>query len=147
MIRKAEVNDLPKIDGCAQEFYSASRLLSRLPFVLERFVSSWTSFIESGVGAVFIAEEDGEVTGAIAGVIYPDLYSGVLVATEFFWIVREEKRGPGVRLYEAFERWAREQGCAQVRMVHLLDSMPDKLERFYKHFGYEPTETHYVKEL
>lgn len=147
MIRKAEIADLPKIQGCANEFYSASRILARLPFSIDRFVTSWTNLIESGVGVVFISEDGGVVTGAIAGVTYPDLYSGVLVATEFFWVVLEEHRGSGVRLYMAFEDWARSQNCAQIRMVHLSDSMPDKVARFYEHFGYEPVETHYSKSL
>jgi GNAT superfamily N-acetyltransferase len=96
---------------------------------------------------VFLAEEADEVTGCIGGVIYPDLYSGSLVATEFFWFVREQKRGPGIRLYKAFEDWAREQGCSQIRMVHLMDSMPDKLAKFYTHFGYEPSEVHFLKQF
>lgn len=147
MIRKAGIEDLPRIQGCAEEFYAASRILAQLPFSLERFVTSWTGFLEAGIGVIFIAEEDGEVTGAIAGVIYPDLYSGVLVATEFFWVMRAEHRGSGVQLYKAFESWAREQGCHQIRMVHLSDSMPDKVARFYRQHGYQPSEVHFTKEL
>ena len=147
MVRRAEVSDLPRIEGCAREFYGASRILGRLPFDIDRFVAAWTQLLESGIGVVFVAEEAGEVIGCIGGMIYPDLYSGVPVATEFFWIVQQEHRGSGLRLYKAFENWARKHNCVQIRMVHLSDSMPERLSRFYKHFGYEPAETHYVLQL
>jgi GNAT superfamily N-acetyltransferase len=145
MIRKALVEDLPRIHACASEFYAASKFLRR--FNLERFVSAWTDFLETGVGTVFVAEDGGEVTGCIGGVVYPDLYSGTLVATEFFWYVRERHRGAGVRLYHAFEDWARERRCSEIRMVHLTDSMPERLAKVYRRFGYEASEVHYVKEL
>ena len=79
--------------------------------------------------------------------LYPDLYSGDLIATEFFWFVRAEVRGQGLKLYYAFEAWARARHCAQIRMVHLLDLMPERLAKVYRRLGYEPAETHYVKEL
>lgn len=147
MIRQATIEDLPRIEACALEFYAASRILGRLPFDLEKFVGAWTDLIRHGIGVMFIAEESGEVTGALGGVIYPDLYSGIPVATEFFWTVRQQFRGPGVRLYKAFEAWARERGCAEIRMVHLMDSMPERVAKFYRHFGYEQSEVHFVKGL
>jgi GNAT superfamily N-acetyltransferase len=142
----ATVSDLPKIAPIAKEFFLASQFLRR--FELDRFVQVWTSLIESGTGVIFATEDhSGEWSGAIGGMIYPDLYSGVLVATEFFWFVREGHRGQGIKLYKAFEAWARERECSEIRMVHLMDSMPDKLERFYRHYGYVPAEQLYTKEL
>ena len=34
-----------------------------------------------------------------------------------------------------------------MRMVHLMDSMPEKLARIYKRLGYEQVETLYSKDL
>ena len=162
MIRKAAIEDLPRLHGLANEFYSASSILGRLPFEMHRFVKAWTNFLESEIGVIFLAvsihapERDNntdrlasrdEVTGMIGGIQYPDLYSGVLIATEFFWFVSEANRGTGIRLYKAFEGWAKEQGCEQIRMIHLNDSMPEKLAKFYLRLGYEQSETHYLKEL
>lgn len=145
-IHTASVEDLPKIAPIAKEFFLASQFLRR--FELDRFVQVWTSLIESGTGVIFAIEDhSGEWAGAIGGVIYPDLYSGVLVATEFFWFVREGFRGQGIKLYRAFEHWARLRECSEIRMVHLMDSMPEKLERFYRHYDYVPAERLYVKEL
>lgn len=144
-IRKAETADLGRLDQCAREFYSSSKFLRG--FDLERFTAFWMGLIQSGTGVVFLLIDGNEVAGTIGGVIYPEPYSGELVATEFFWFVRPELRGGGVKLYRAFEAWARDRGASQLRMVHLLDSMPEKLERAYTHLGFEPAEIHYTKEL
>lgn len=145
MLRLA-VADLPKLAACAEEFYSRSRFLHG--FDLSRFVAMWTGLLESGSGVIFALQDDsGEITGTIGGLAYPDPYSGELIATEFFWYAREGHRGAGLKLYREFERWAIAQGCSQLRMVHLLDSMPEKLERVYRHLGFEAVETHYTKDL
>jgi len=144
--QKATVSDLPKIQRCAEEFYAASKFLTG--FNLERFCNLWTGLIESGAGVIFFcAGEDGDWTGMIGGMAYPDIYSGVMTASEMMWFVREGHRGQGVKLYRAFESWAREHGCKLIRMVHLLDVMPEKVARFYKSVGFAPIEMHYQKDL
>ena len=108
----------------------------------------WRPIIASELGVIFIAEDDGEIIGAIAGMAVPEPYSGELVVSEFFWFVRPGHRGSaGLRLYEALEYWARQKGAKTMRMVHLMDSMPEKLARIYKRLGYEQVETLYSKDL
>ena len=145
MIRKAQVEDLPNMGDCAREFYASSKFLT--DFDPERFASLWTGLLASGIGVIFIVEKDGKIRGALGGVVYPDTYSSRQVATEFFFFVEEESRGVGLRLYREFEFWAKEQQCQEIRMVCLLDSMPDKLDRVYRHLGFEPVERHYRKEI
>jgi GNAT superfamily N-acetyltransferase len=147
MIREAQVEDLPKLEPCAREFYTASHFLKN--FDPERFVDMWTALLDSGAGAILLLtdEDTGEIHGTLGGVVYPEPYSGTLVATEFFWFVKEARRGEGLRLLRAFEAWARDKGCAQIRMAHLVDVMPAKLEKVYRRFGYTPAEVLYVKEL
>jgi GNAT superfamily N-acetyltransferase len=141
----ATPSDLARLEPLAREFYASSRFL--VEFDLDRFVALWTHLIESGAGVIFLLEEDGEIAGTIGGVVYPEAYSPLLIATEFFWYVRDGLRGSGLKLYRKFEDWARSRGCGQVRMIHLLDSMPEKLERVYKHLGFEAAEVHYTKEI
>jgi GNAT superfamily N-acetyltransferase len=146
-IRRAEVfEDLVKLLPLASEFYASSKFLKR--FDEQRFIALWTELINNA-GVIFLLEQDRIVTGALGGALYPDAYSSDLVATEFFWFVTESARGGrgGIALYRSFEDWARDRGAAEIRMVHLLDSMPEKLERVYKHFGFQPVEVHFVKGL
>lgn len=144
MIRKATINDLPKLAPIASEFYQASRLLGT--FEMSRFIVLWTQLLGNGTGAVFLLEDDAEIVGALGGVAYPDIYSSELIAMEFFWYVRPDSRGGGgMRLYREFEAWAEFMECSQIRMAHLTHSMPEKLERLYQRLGYVKAETHYMK--
>jgi hypothetical protein len=145
MIRTATKADLPRLNDGAQEFYASSRFLSG--FDLKRFCSVWESWIGNGIGTIFLLDDGEKIQGALGGLLYPDAYSPSLVATEMFWFVREDSRGKGLELYRAFEGWAKEKQADQIRMVHLLDSMPEKLEIVYKRLGFVPAETHYVKEI
>jgi GNAT superfamily N-acetyltransferase len=145
-IRKAKANELQKCGDCAREFYASSEHLTG--FDIGRFSASWKALIESETGVMFLLLDEGTVRGAIGGVAFPDINSGTLISQEFFWFVSSSARGSyGVRLYKAFEAWSRERGCAQIRMGHLLDLMPEKVSAFYRAMGFRPIETNYAKEL
>jgi len=144
LIRRASLDDLPRLAPMAREFYSQSQFLHH--FDADRFAKCWTELLTLGTGVIFLLGTE-DISGVLGGVIYPDLYSGRLIATEFFWYVRLGSRGHGMQLYLAFERYAKNRGCEEIRMVHLLDSMPEKLSRVYRRLGYAPAEVHYVKEV
>lgn len=145
LIRAATVEDLPRCSQSAQEFYESAPSLGS--FELDRFITMWTMLLGNGSGVIFLLLDGEVIVGAIGGVAYPDTYTANLMATEFFWFVGKASRGQGVRLYRLFEQWARDRGCAQIRMVHLLDLMPEKVARFYDRAGFKPLEVHYAKEL
>jgi len=142
---RATTEDLPRMEMGAREFYASSRFLQA--FDMERFIRLWTDLLTRDIGAIFAFQIGDAINGAIGGVIYPDAYNGHLIATEMFWFVQEGYRGEGLELYRAFELWARKKKCAEIRMVHLLDSMPGRLAVLYRRWGYEPAEIHYRKEL
>lgn len=144
-IRMAGVPDLGAMHAGALKFYSSSRFLEN--FDIDRFTAVWTQLLQSGTGVIFLIEEGGEIHGAIGGIVHQDLYGDTLVAEEFFWFVKPEFRGGGVRLYIAFEKWARECGASSIQMVHLADVMPDKVAAFYRRMGFIPVETRYSKGL
>lgn len=145
MIRQATIEDLPGMEAAAREFLGESRFFG--PFEMGRFVALWSQLIGSGMGVIFILENDGALVGCIGGVATPEPYSADLAASEFFWSVMESHRGGGLHLYRAFEAWARAKGCQQIRLCHMLDSMPEKLSHVYRRLGFEPAEVHYVKSL
>lgn len=144
-LRNATAADLPRLANLAEQFYSASRFLKR--FDLERFCTVWRTLLEGGSGVVFLLEDEGAIAGTLGGMLYPDLYSGDLIATEFFWFVDPANRGGGMQLYRAFEAWACANHATEIRMVHLHDSMPERLSVLYRRLGYVAAETHYTKDL
>lgn len=146
ILREATVADLPRIEPGAREFYSKSEFLNGLD--MAQFRHTWTTLWSLDAGVIYFLEDDlGEIAGFIGGVRFPDPNTGRLVATECFWFVRDYARGQGWKLYRAFERWAKASKCRQIHMVHLMDSMPDELSRFYQRIGYKPMEMRFCKEL
>ncbi len=145
MIETLTAAELPKLAPLARQFYAASRFLRE--FDMERFRALWTGLLAAGTGVIYVLTEDGEITGTLGGVVFPEAYSAELIALEFFWFVDEKQRGQGIRLYRRFENWAREKGCAEIRMAHLADSMPEKVAAFYERVGYTKIETLYAKRL
>ena len=150
MIRQLGIDELDRVEETAHAFYASSRFLKH--FSLAKFRDIWTKFLELDAGVIFAAiepgiDEDGEIVGAIGGLIHPEIYGERIIAEEFFWFIREAHRGGGVALYRRFEQWARERGAVEIQMVHLFDSMPEKVAKFYLHTGFEPVEMRYRKAL
>lgn len=145
MIAKATTEDLERMEPTARKFYNSSRFLR--VFEASRFIALWSSLFSAGTGVIFVVRENDQIVGAIGGVVYPEPYSGDLIAQEFFWFVEPEYRGVGMRLYFTFEGWARDRGCEEIRMGHLHDLMPDKIAAVYRRLGFSAVETNYSKRL
>lgn len=146
-MRQATIADLPAMHAIACEFYAASQSLGA--FDLGDFTALWTDLLSSGSGVIFIHGDD-EIDGVLGGVVHQDVNNRkVTVASEFFWYVKKQSRGgvAGMRLYFAFEKWARRRGCERIEMVHLHDLMPAEIASIYRRLGYKPVETRYTKEL
>ena len=145
MIRTATVEDLQAASAVVAQF---SADIGRR-FDAAHFVKFWTVMLTEGFGVVFLLEQEGVIQGAIGGLAMDDPYNGEMVASEAFWWVLPEYRG-GIgsgRLYKAFETWAVELCCSEIRMVHLEVSMPERMAKFYERNGYTLMETHYSKPL
>lgn len=146
-VRRATVEDLPKLSACAEEFYAASKFLRK--FDLSRFVAMWSSLLNSDTGVIFLLVDGDMITGMIGAMVYPEAYSDEIILQEFFLFIRKEHRGGFglLRLYRALEEYAVERNCTQIRMGHLQDSQPDGLRRLYLRLGFEHMETSYAKVL
>ena len=95
----------------------------------------------------YVAEREGRVVG-FAGVmhglsyVYDPPYARLLaLAVE----PGERGKGTGAALVAAAERWAREQGAAQLHLTTALHR--DGAHRFYERLGYERTGARYVRKL
>lgn len=145
MIREATADDLRNLEPLAREFHDASTSLTE--FNIDVFEAGWRQLLSGGYGVIFLLLDGDRIAGTIGGVAFPDICHGKLVAQEFFFFVAKDARGEGTRLYREFEKWAESRGCAQIRMVLLIDSMPEKLDTVYRRWGYRRTEVAYSKEL
>jgi len=106
--------------------------------------------ITSEYGAVLLSVgDDGVIQGGLCALKGRDRHDGTLYAVEDFFFVHPQyrKEGIGVSLLKAFEAWAKAEGCQKTAMIHLVDSYPDVLKKFYEGMGYRLMELHYVKDL
>lgn len=66
-------------------------------------------------------------------------------AKESVWYIAPDARGrSAVQMLDAYEAWAREQGCVTVGMASLATN---DVSRIYERRGYAPAETHFLKAL
>jgi GNAT superfamily N-acetyltransferase len=145
MIFELTADELGLLAPLGEAFYLSSTVLGT--FDPAQFEATWRQILAMGLGVVYASTVDGKIVGAIGGMRHKDANSADMIATEMFWFVDPLRRGDGLKLYDAFEDWAKSQGCQQLQMVHLADSMPAKLERFYERKGYRKLEVRYGKEL
>lgn len=143
-IRQATPDDLALLHEGAKEFYASSVGLLD-DFHIERFVESWTGFIQGGNGVIFVAQEDGRIDAAIGGILFQNPNGYHIHATELFWFARKEARGTvGVRIFQKFEDWAKARGAKRIHMAELTDSMNGRVGEFYVRRGYRLVERGYL---
>ena len=146
MIRRATIEDLDdRLMPIIEEFYGSSKFLKN--FNKNHCIGMWKKFIANNLGIIFLLIDKEEIVGFLAALKYPDILTGNLTATEMAWFVKESQRGKGLFLLKEFEKWAKSERCKSIIMVHLMDSMPKKLENIYQRMGYESVEIHHKKEI
>lgn len=111
--------------------------------------NKYMKLMESGVCHILIAEDEitKDLHGAIGFLVVDDFHQNRKVGVESFWFVHPSFSGCGKELFNAYEEYAKELGCTCLAMIHLSDSYPERLERFYVKNGYKLTEKHYTKEV
>lgn len=66
-------------------------------------------------------------------------------AKETVWYIDPSARGRGaIRMLDAYEAWAREEGCTTIGMASLATN---DVSGIYLRRGYRPAETHFTKAL
>ncbi len=148
MIREWTVEEAI-VDRRVAEFMKAFEGATReikvdVDYTFERY----SQLMKAGVCRIFIAEtEDKTLQGAIGFLLSNDLHDDKKIAIETFWFVHPAYRGIGKELFNTFEAEGAKAGCKKLAMIHLADSYPESLERFYIKNGYRLLEKHYIKEI
>ena len=145
--RVIKAEEIEKLIPLAEEFHENEVLASWCSFDPEVWVKAWTALLKQGAAFVLISEDDDGITGAMGGLVYPDVNDGVLVCQESFWFVPRDKRGGGPALLREYEELAADIGVKRSIMNHLADSRAKHIARFYERAGYQPLESSYYKEL
>lgn len=137
--------EIPKLIPLAHAFIEESG--EDIPFDAEHFKHTWDQIYLTKTGSIIKYEKDGEIVGALGFLVYKDILSGQLKATETFWFVKKEHRGAGVLLLDEFERISKIMGVKKVMMAHLKNLMPEKVKSIYLKKGYREVETQYERSI
>lgn len=125
-----------------------ANIVPNVEFNSGNYIKFWRNALTSGLGVIFVSvDSQWVIKGGIGGIKYPELLTGNLMAVELFWYTKKDERGDGLRLYKKFEQWAKDQQCKKIAMIHLMCSMPAKLQHFYERSGFTLLEMHYEKVL
>jgi hypothetical protein len=150
MIRR--IINLDDVDAIAlkslgTEFYVESRMPGEFNF--EHFMGSMRLAMDAKVLGLWVLEHNGEIIGAIGGLLAPNVFTGKMIAVESFWFVTEKcRRGiTGVRLLYAFIDWAVESKATAIHMAYMCNIHPEHMAKFYMTSGFFPHETMYVRYL
>ena len=109
--------------------------------------SKWKKLIDAGAGAILALKKSGKIIGGIGMMFFPALEDDVVTCSETFWYVDEKERGGGLKLLLKAQKYAKEMGARRMTMIHLSNSMPDRLKGLYERLGFKEIETHYIKEI
>lgn len=146
MIRNARESDVGRIVEMGRRFRkdtTYSKYLSENPTRMAHLAEQLIA--QKGLLVLDRADRPGTdgVVGMLGFIVHSHFISGESVAGEVFWWVEPENRGQGLELLTEMEKRARAAGATQIQMI-----APDpKLERLYRHLGFEFVESTYQRAL
>lgn len=132
-VRAAEPRDFPQIAELAGQL--------GYPSTAEEIARRFSAMEKSSEHGVFIADfGEGRIAGWVGVFVQRTVESDACV--EISGLVVDERcrsRGVGLRLLERAEQWAREKGCAEVRLRSNV--IRDRAHAFYEREGYKHVKT------
>mgnify|MGYP003346545912 CR=1 FL=1 len=146
-IRLSEPSDANALARMGQAFFDGTPLSGLTEFD----PASLFALITSGDNvATFVFEHDGEVMGAVSGVVYPLVFNQkYMVCQELFWWADPEARkmGAGKELHSHPLEWAKGMGAQAMMMIAIENDCVKKVERLYNYYGYRKLEHIFIKEI
>jgi GNAT superfamily N-acetyltransferase len=135
MIRPGTVDDIPWMLDLLHELHTMSG--TPVPFNVPAAMAEIAQAIASPDMLCLVVENVAVLGAAIA------TQGGIRIAHERVWITR--KAGWGLRLMAAYEAWAKERGCAFIRLNPKMGDT--RTERLLDRSGYAPVEVSWCKAL
>ena len=143
MIRDATSADIPRLVEMGTRFLTETVYSGRVAVNPTAMTRTLELLLASDVGALFVSEADGVLTGMIGLLVFEHPITGERTAQELFWWVEPEHRGYGLRLLKRGEQWAATAGAHQ---VHMIAPTP-AVGQLYERLGYGYLEAAYQKAI
>ena len=148
MIRDAKLEDIKSIMCLVSDFFIDSINEYGICMTEDTIEETLDNLIKHHIFLVNI--KDGKVNGVISGAISRSIFDNKeIIAQEIIWFVDKDSRKgmDGIKLFNAFENKCKELGANKIIMVHMENSYPKSLERYYKRKNYKLMEKHYIREV
>jgi GNAT superfamily N-acetyltransferase len=142
-IRAATPDDIPRLVELGVRFMRESGYSEHLAINEAAQGALAAMLIDAPHGALFVAQEAGEIIGMIGVIATHHPHSGEPVMSELFWYVLPRARGCGVRLLLKAEGWARGMGVKKSLVVSPSAIVSD----LYRRMGYNRLEEQFIKTL
>jgi len=145
MIRQATSDDAEAVKPLISMFYN--EILGDLGANhSDEYVDRCVANIDNSI--YFISESNGRITGVIGGVLVDSFFDSKKIFQEIIWYVdKKERITVGMRLFDKLEEYCKNIGVKKMVMARMHSEQGGKIENFYLRHGYNPVETHYLKEL
>lgn len=150
MIRKFELKDINQIYQCAKSFEKESNVFKSIGGIDEKtFKENLEKYFNHNLLKCWVVEKENKIVSGLACVEILDFLSNVKCLIEMFWFCLKEYRGnlENIKMFKIMEDYAKNNDIGYIQMIHLCDSMPEKMEKFYKKKGYKMLQKCYNKEL
>jgi N-acetylglutamate synthase-like GNAT family acetyltransferase len=142
-IRQATEADIDNAIDLLKEFQEESLVV----YGFEINFQTAQQLLKAYVATSLILEADDKIVGVISGTVNTYPLDGSKIYQEAVWFVSKPYRRHGLLLLKSLEDNCRENGIKHLVMVHLGNSIGEKVERFYIKQGFKGLEKHYIKTL
>jgi len=146
-IRKALEKDLTTLTEMGRIFFMEAAWGDVCEWDDLAAYESLFNMIEADNSIILVAEQGEKIIGMVGAVLFPLWFNpAVKMGQEFFMYVKPEYRGGvGMKLMEALESAAKDEGVHGFAMLS-VENLPS-LDKFYLRQGYRPSEKTFIKRL
>lgn len=143
MIRFATVADRERCIALLKESHVAAGFA--WPFRGANAEALFHHHVTNADACCIVLDFDGMAQGLLMATAFDHPFGAGRFAKETVWFVSPVARGRGaIRMLDAYEAWAKEQGCVAIGMASLASN---DVSSFYARRGYAPAETHFLKSI
>ncbi len=147
IVRKATEKDLTEITQMGRIFFMEAAWGDVCEWDDLAAYESLYNMVVGDNCIIMVAEQDNKIIGMVGAVLFPLWFNpAIKMGQEFFLYVKLEHRGGvGIKLMQALEDEAKENGVQGFAML-AVENLPS-LDKFYSKWGYRPSEKTYIKRL
>lgn len=145
IVRKAKEEDAIEFAVLAKQFAKESKGGWKVD--MDKTLENFKGGLNNPEFFFWVVEDDDTIVGMLVGATNSPLFTKQVTAVELAWYMQPAYRDgrTALKLFDAFEKWAREKECDFITMADLPEVAD--LSALYERKGYKLTEKAYIKEI